>query len=78
MADSPLAFPIMAHTGEDGVMLIEPGMTLRDYFAGQALAGWVSKLEGVNPEDGHYQRWSAGCCYGFADAMLAEREKGGA
>ena len=58
------------------------GMSLRDYFAGQALAGDFSA-----------QNESAGCIptnfddklisdrvilfYRFADAMLAEREKGG-
>lgn len=46
------------------------GMTLRDYFAGQALTqlGYI----GRNPAD--YKN-VAECCYGFADAMLAERFK---
>lgn len=49
------------------------GMTLRDYFAGQALAGMVSNLSIGNPSDA----WKkAELCYRFADAMLAEREKG--
>lgn len=49
------------------------GMTLRDYFAGQALMGLVAfdrpNTEGNKPE--HFSRWS----YAIADAMLAERAK---
>jgi len=52
-----------------------PGMTLRDWFAGQALAGlWT---------DDSAVAMSRSCsvvmaedCYQMADAMLAEREKG--
>jgi hypothetical protein len=42
------------------------GMTLRDYFAGQALAGMSIE---VGMED------IAARCYCLADAMLAERSK---
>ena len=45
------------------------GMTLRDYFAGQALIG-VSE-SGTQDED-----MVARLSYRYADAMLAEREKG--
>ena len=48
-----------------------PGMSLRDWFAGQALAGlmtWRSPLDA--PSD------RARAAYRTADAMLAEREKG--
>ena len=46
------------------------GMTLRDYFAGQALAG-------RNARDSIYATWKhmAMDCYEIADAMLDEREK---
>ena len=53
-----------------------PGMSLRDWFAGQALAG---ELASQNPECAY-----AGCegaaevsswAYSVADAMLAERRK---
>lgn len=45
------------------------GMTLRDYFAGQALA---------NPSVCAFDdEWPQKTAYGFADAMLAERKKGG-
>ncbi len=46
-----------------------PGLTLRDYFAGQALAGVV--VCGHKPADAPAR------AYEFADAMLAERAKGG-
>lgn len=45
-----------------------PGMTLRDYFAGQALIGQLAFLPYHQPEEG------AATCYRFADAMLAARE----
>ena len=46
------------------------GMTLRDYFAGQALAA-VNLGIGVSNE---YYRKAANHCYAMADAMLKERE----
>jgi len=51
------------------VTLNEGGMTLRDWFAGQALAG-VATLDTPRPfED------DAATCYKFADAMLKAREQ---
>ena len=46
------------------------GMTLRDYFAGQALVGLMTKhaLRFRTDEDAEY-------CYDIADAMLKERTK---
>lgn len=45
------------------------GITLRDYFASQALVGLVSR-----PSEGdHFSR--ANLAYAYADAMLAERSK---
>ena len=46
------------------------GMTLRDYFAGQAMAA-VNLGIGVSDE---YYRKTAKHCYAVADAMLKERE----
>ena len=48
-----------------------PGMLLRDYFAGQALAGLLAKTT-VNHEVVNYQARTA---YSMADAMLVERSK---
>lgn len=54
----------------------QPGMTLRDWFAGQALAGWMASFpscgEGVVPVA------CARLAYDLADAMLEARAKGGA
>ena len=47
----------------------QQGMTLRDWFAGQALTGL---LAGGTPDDAHVV---ARCAYFVADAMLAERLK---
>ena len=47
------------------------GMTLRDWFAGQAVAGTLAQVE---DEAAHV---TAAYGYRVADAMLAEREKGG-
>ena len=49
-----------------------PGMTLRDYFAGQALQGVLSSLapgEWMNYGDASEH------AYHFADAMIQERNK---
>ena len=43
------------------------GMSLRDYFAGQL----ITQLEAFSPEE------AAALAYRVADAMIAEREKGG-
>lgn len=47
-----------------------PGMSLRDYFAGQALAGIVS-----DPGRSGSFRLFASDAYSFADAMIAQRAK---
>ena len=47
------------------------GMSLRDYFAGQVLAGLVAYpgREGEDNKPEHFARWS----YAVADAMLIAR-----
>lgn len=65
------AFPSFAREA-DG----DPGMWLRDWFAGQALAGYLTLYAGEampipDPEE------VAVNSYRYADAMLAERAKGG-
>ena len=49
------------------------GMSLRDWFAGQALAGMLADHE-MNATPEVYAEWA----HKVADAMLAERAKGGA
>jgi hypothetical protein len=47
-------------------------MTLRDWFAGQALAGYMADPNVVCGDSVARQR-VAKVCYGLADAMLKER-----
>jgi len=66
---NPQAFPLSGSYEDehpDIIVLLQEGMTLLDYFAGQALIG-----EGtvVNNEK------TASRCYGVAEAMLKERER---
>ncbi len=64
--ENPPAFP--THPGWSGA----PGMTLRDWFAGQALAGMMA----CPTISGDYLLL-AEHSYAAADAMLAERAKAG-
>jgi len=63
--------------------MMSPGMSLRDWFAGQALAGMMAQITpyALNPHNRSEQdadpygtklsRW----VFGYADAMLKERER---
>ena len=73
--DGGAAFPSMHEMGEEYPRL---GMTLRDWFAGQALAGLLASqvaIDGRNSFSGESTQVNA--AYRFADAMLAERAKAG-
>lgn len=67
--ENPSAFPVSIpkdfYYGENG-------MSLRDWFAGQALAGAMTSVPGPGFADWSYY---AGAAYAIADAMLAERVK---
>lgn len=82
--DGGAAFPgASVYAGEEHKFVNIGGMTLRDYFAGQALAGMMSGLEPCRDDcrckshvpDARYAEEA----YDVADAMLAQRElaKGG-
>lgn len=60
---NPTAFPLK-HADDK----FNPGMTLRDYFAGQALAGMVSREDIAKYHVGEL-------CYAFAEELLTERQK---
>ena len=66
------AFPSTQDQWERGM----EGMTLRDWFAGQALVGSMSipypDGQTITPESIIYD---VALCYTYADAMLAERSK---
>jgi hypothetical protein len=51
---------------------VTPGMTLRDYFAGQAIAGF---MPGAAVDDS-YVRQFARRAYQVADAMIEARDAG--
>ena len=57
----------------------QPGMTLRDWFAGKVLNGYLSGRNNNRSENpsNFEARQVAMQCYAYADAMLAERLKGG-
>ena len=83
--DGGPAFPVVAGSGyydseeEDAILLDGyPGMSLRQYYAGQAMVGILSKFgdaytglnRGTGPAD------VAKFCTVQADALIAELEKG--
>jgi hypothetical protein len=63
--DGGPAFPVF--TGDQGV-----GMSLRDWFAGQALLTAQHRYSGVDPLPAE---WLAERAYGIADAMLKARAR---
>lgn len=72
--DGGPAFPVAENHRVAADLPWTGGMTLRDWFAGQALAGYCANPVifdrfGLLPEN------VAPECYGIADAMLAQREK---
>lgn len=73
--DGGPAFPVDGtFQDERGEDFYQPGMSLRDWFAGMVLAGhWVGRF----PDDINTPTVErmAEACYKLADAMLKEREK---
>lgn len=65
--ENPSAFPIPATP--EASYYPDFGMSLRDYFAGQALVGFIagSQIELHDPEN------IPSACYAVADVMLKER-----
>lgn len=75
--DGGLAFPIsVAMPG--GVVAVDKGMTLRDYFAAKAMQGMLA-YPGDDQRGSHHNNNDAegvaSMSYAYADAMLAERAK---
>ena len=75
MVENPAAFPCTGE-GFSSPQYTQHGMTLRDYFAGQALAGLAANAQAMF--GGHYQGDPdaiAMLAVRFADAMLAARQE---
>ena len=70
--DGGPAFAAVA-AGPAGDVYESPGMTLRDWFAGQALAGMMANPSVFDGDDRSIKA-CAPQCYAVADAMLAARE----
>ena len=69
---TPKAFPVLER-GYSGLELTDPGMSLRDYFAAQAIGPLLRQNETYQDEN-----WRLGIAidaYAMADAMLAVRER---
>lgn len=65
------AVEVLPGTGGGNIDLGADGMTLRDWFAGQALTRVLIEW----PLDGKNKTIVARQCYELADAMLAERSR---
>ena len=72
--DGGPAFPMGYHP--DGNSADHFGMTLRDWFAGQALQGWLASFgpDQVHPVATDIENSVAKQAYQMADAMIAARE----
>ena len=77
--DNPQAYPCLDSNGF-ALFMRDPGMTLRDWFAGQAIGavirqcasdGMLGFPDGVQTIEALFARNA----YAIADAMLAERER---
>ena len=68
MSENPRAYPCGDQRGTEP----DYGMTLRDWFAGQALAGFAASPAAL---DGAWRDQTvAACAYEIADAMLEARK----
>lgn len=82
--ENPSAFPVnTANELTPGAYGAEPGMDLRDWFASQAIGAVIRQCAGdaaFGYPDGveSMEQLFAGKAFAIADAMLAERAKGGA
>jgi hypothetical protein len=76
--DGGPAFPRDGYVNEYGNLIdLEPGMSLRDWFAGRAVDSVYCELRGVfETEDAHVKAVAAEA-YAVADAMIAARKTGG-
>lgn len=71
--DGGPAFPVLGKMSSGEPYAQHEGLSLRDWFAGQAIPTVINKCED------YHGGWSAdavaACCYMVADAMLAARKE---
>lgn len=72
MSEKPENPPAFPHVLPHEWRYVEPGMTLRDYFAASALAALLH-AEIVQEVPEQYATITAKAAYGLADAMLKAR-----
>ena len=73
MSNTNTCGPAFPTTQENGCNSGEPGMTLRDYFAGKAMQGLMG-LAWAGREPKELFKSRADYAYEMADAMLKARE----
>lgn len=69
------AFPVAGYTGNRGAVHGTDGMSLRDYFAGQAMAALIVAPGQIGDEARAHQGKAAEWGYVQADAMLKARDQ---
>lgn len=72
------AFPNELQRNMTSGYLMKGGMTLRDYFAAKAMQGIIHNEADIDFSGKTVESAVASLSYRIADAMLAERAKGGA
>lgn len=84
MDDGGTAYPVPASGSQPGYISAYEtwnqgfaGMTLRDYFAGQALATLIARFEGGTSIKANQSAYAAFArdAYAFADAMIAAKRR---
>jgi hypothetical protein len=73
MSENPHAFPQLELNHDGSLFQQHAGMSLRDWFAGQALPRVIESSD--MPVWAGSEHSAAERAYAFADAMLAERAK---
>lgn len=71
--NNPPAFP------HEDMHDVRPGMTLRDWFAGQAMTGMLAHSTRYRPREGAPANWHEAIAeeaFQIADALLSHRAKG--
>lgn len=77
--DGGPVYPVAEDHQTAGELPWAAGISLRDWFAGQALSAAQQQAfeNGLSLGSNEGMRAIADVCYGIADAMLAERGQGG-